>query len=284
MRRLATIPSRMPEGPEIRRAAARIDRVLAGRTVEHAELTQPHLRRLAASLIGQQVDLVTSRGKAMLIRFADGRTLYSHNQLYGVWRLCKRGKLPKTKRQLRLALHTATDSALLYSASDISVWRQEELHQHPFLARIGPDILSSTLTWQDLASRLQSSQFSGRSLAALYLDQQFLAGIGNYLRSEILFAAAVDPAARPKDLTRAQINTLARQTLGVSRRSYRSGGVTLTDKQYRWLRDQDLSYEEARFMVFGRRDLPCHVCGTKIKRTQAGARRLYSCANCQAIG
>ncbi len=274
----------MPEGPEIRRAADKIENVLKGQLIEEIAFGLPKLKRYAAQLRGNRVSSVETRGKALLTHFDNGLTIYSHNQLYGVWRLCKRGKLPKTKRQLRLALHTATDSALLYSASDISVWRQEELHQHPFLARIGPDILSSTLTWQDLASRLQSSQFSGRSLAALYLDQQFLAGIGNYLRSEILFAAAVDPAARPKDLTRAQINTLARQTLGVSRRSYRSGGVTLTDKQYRWLRDQDLSYEEARFMVFGRRDLPCHVCGTKIKRTQAGARRLYSCANCQAIG
>ncbi|MCC6706705.1 MAG: hypothetical protein IT492_03995 [Gammaproteobacteria bacterium] len=42
--------------------------------------------------------------------------------------------------------------------------------------------------------------FRRRSVAALYLDQGFLAGIGNYLRSEILFFAGVSPQARPMDL------------------------------------------------------------------------------------
>ena len=91
---------------------------------------------------------------------------------------------------------------------------------------------------------------------------QFLAGLGNYLRSEILFAAGIDPAARPKDLNQNQLNKLARQTFSVSRRSYKSGGVTLPDKQYRWLRNEGLSHAQARFMVFGRANLPCHVCGT----------------------
>lgn len=273
----------MPEGPEIRRAADKIEAAIKDQVIEEVTFGLPKLKRFTAKLRGHRVSDVETRGKALLTHFDNGLTIYSHNQLYGVWRLCKRGTLPKTKRQLRLALHTSTTSALLYSASDISVWQREELNQHPFLARIGPDILSPTLRWQDLAKRLQSKAFSGRSLAALYLDQHFLAGIGNYLRSEILFAAAVDPSAKPKDLSRMQINTLARQTLSVSRRSYHSAGITLSDKQYRWLCDQGLSHAEARFMVFGRSNLPCHICFKKIKRTEAGARRLYSCANCQAI-
>ena len=273
----------MPEGPEIRRAADEIEAALKNQCIEDIAFGLPKLKRFASKLRGHRVSHIETRGKALLTHFDNGLTIYSHNQLYGVWRLCKRGVLPKTKLQLRLALHTATHSALLYSASDISVWQREALGQHPFLARIGPDILSPELTWQTLAKRLQSNAFSGRSLAALYLDQHFLAGIGNYLRSEILFAAGVDPAAKPKELSRTQINKLARQTLSLSRRSYRSGGVTLSDKQYRWLRDQGLSYGQARFMVFGRSNLPCHVCGKKIKRTQAGARRIYTCANCQTI-
>ena len=273
----------MPEGPEIRRAADQIEAVLKDQVIEDIRFGLPKLKRFSAKLRGHRVSHIETRGKALLTHFEHGLTIYSHNQLYGVWQLCKRGSLPQTNRQLRLALHTPTDSALLYSASDISVWHRDELDQHPFLARIGPDILAPTLNWQALAKRLNSKPFSGRALSALYLDQQFLAGIGNYLRSEILFAAGVDPAARPKDLTQAQRNKLARQTIGISRRSYRSGGITITDKQYRWLRDEGLSHGQARFMVFGRANLPCHVCGNKIRRTEAGSRRLYSCSKCQGI-
>ncbi len=274
----------MPEGPEIRRAADKIEAVLKDQVIEDIAFGLPRLKRYAAQLRGHRVTHIETRGKALLTHFDNGLAIYSHNQLYGVWQTCKRGKLPATKRQLRLALHTAANSALLYSASDISVWQQDALDEHPFLARIGPDILAPALTWQDVAKRLRSKAFAGRSLSALYLDQQFLAGLGNYLRSEILFAAGIDPAARPKDLNQNQLNKLARQTLSVSHRSYKSGGVTLPDKQYRWLRNEGLNHAQARFMVFGRANLPCHVCGTKIKRSEAGARRIYRCADCQPSG
>ena len=44
-------------------------------------------------------------------------------------------------RSLRVALHTRTHSALLYSASDVDLLDAEGLAGHPFLNRIGPDIL-----------------------------------------------------------------------------------------------------------------------------------------------
>ena len=164
----------MPEGPEIRRAADRIARVLEGREVESISFGLPRLRRYGARLRGASVREVETRGKAMLTHFDNGLSIYSHNQLYGVWKVSRRGKLPKTGRSLRLALHTATHSALLYSASDISVWPTEELPQHPFLARIGPDILDPSLDWRAIADRLLQDKFARRRLSAIYLDQAFL--------------------------------------------------------------------------------------------------------------
>lgn len=63
-------------------------------------------------------------------------------------------------------------------------------------------------------------------MAALYLDQGFAAGIGNSLRSEILFAARCHPDLRPLDLTAQQRPKLAQQTLKISCRSGDTGGMT----------------------------------------------------------
>jgi endonuclease-8 len=57
------------------------------------------------------------------------------------------------------------------------------------------------------------------------LDQSFIAGLGNYLRSEILFAAGLHPDLRPLDLSRKQVGDLARHTLQLSLRSYQTGGI-----------------------------------------------------------
>lgn len=271
----------MPEGPEIRRAADRIAQVLVDETIEEVSFAFPHLQRFGDVLGGHRVLDVETRGKALLTHFDNDYAIYSHNQLYGVWKIARRGRLPKTNRSLRLALHTATHSALLYSASDISVWPRDELAMHPFLARIGPDLLSAGLTWRDLADRLVDPRFARRSLAALYLDQHFLAGSGNYLRSEILFCAGIHPSRRPADLGRGERGRLARETLAVTRRSYETAGITLTPRLAGRLARSVKGFERRRFFVFARDGRPCYRCDTKIRRETVASRRLYWCPGCQ---
>ena len=112
----------MPEGPEIRIAADTIANVLVGNTVETIRFGLPRLRHFSKQLKGHRVIDVETRGKALLTHFDHGYSIYSHNQLYGVWKVCSGHKLPKSNRSMRILLQTETHSAVLYSASDISVW------------------------------------------------------------------------------------------------------------------------------------------------------------------
>ncbi|WP_435992565.1 DNA-formamidopyrimidine glycosylase family protein [Rossellomorea sp. LjRoot5] len=73
----------MPEGPEIRRAADNVERALKNKTVEDVYFAFPHLEGYEVLLKGSNVTRVDTKGKAMLIRFDNGYTIYSHNQLYG---------------------------------------------------------------------------------------------------------------------------------------------------------------------------------------------------------
>ncbi len=271
----------MPEGPEIRRAADKIAEALVGREIIRARFGLPKLRSKGKSLKGHRVRAVETRGKALLTHFDHGTSIYSHNQLYGVWRVVKGHKLPQSNRSLRLLLQTATHSAILYSASDISLWPTGELDQHPFLAKLGPDIMNENLQWRDIAGRLQEAPFHRRDLASLYLDQGFLAGNGNYLRSEIIHEAGIHPRRRPAELSRGELGRLARSTLKISRRSYQTGGITLAPRLAASLSRQGLSREWRRFYVFGRTDQPCYRCGNPIQRSEANTRRLYHCPQCQ---
>jgi endonuclease-8 len=100
------------------------------------------------------------------------------------------------------------------------------LLRHRYLAALGPDLLDPALHWRDLAQRLNAPAFRNRGLGALYLDQGFVAGLGNYPRSETLFAAGLHPAPRPRDLDLKGRNRLARTRLEIGTRAYLSGGVT----------------------------------------------------------
>jgi endonuclease-8 len=271
----------MPEGPEIRRAAMRIDKVLRGREAEVVDFAQPHLRRYGSVLSGQQIDWVSSRGKALLTRFSNGLTLYSHNQLYGRWYIVRRDQLPATNRTLRVAIHTATQSALLYSASDIEVLTPETLPLQKYLARLGPDALDDRVHWRDIAALLESPQFRRRTLAALYLDQGFVAGIGNYLRSEILFEARVNPFDRPCDLTRGQLGRLARATLDLTRQSLATAGITNKPSRVARARRAGLSRRHYRFAIFDRQGEACFGCKNPVQRLDVSGRRIYMCITCQ---
>lgn len=271
----------MPEGPEIRRAADSIAEVLEGETVSTVRFGQARLRHYARQLRDRRVLHIETRGKALLTHFDHGLSIYSHNQLYGVWKVVKGHNLPKTNRSLRLLLQTESHSAVLYSASDISVWATAELPTHPFLAKIGPDIMDPALTWRTVAERLRQPAFARKELAALYLDQAFLAGNGNYLRSEILHDAGLHPRARPAELSRGEIGALARSTLTISRRSYETRGITLAPRLSASLKSQGLSRGRRRFYVFGREDCPCYTCSGNIVRQEVGSRRLYYCRACQ---
>jgi len=269
----------MPEGPEIRRAADRLAKAVVGKPLAAAWFAFPELKRHEEGLVGRRIEAIEPHGKALLTRFSGGLTLYSHNQLYGIWKVAPAGTRPPTTRSLRVALDTARRSILLYSASDVSIWPSEEIDQHPFLRKLGPDVLDASLSTADVVARLLDARFRRRQLAALLLDQAFLAGMGNYLRSEVLFAAGLAPGLRPLDLDAAQVASLADALLDVPRLSYRSRGV----RRARGLRADHIEHsaEGFRFHVFGRAGEPCTVCATTVLRRELSGRRLYLCPQCQ---
>jgi len=271
----------MPEGPEIRIAADKLADALAGRVAIEVFFAFEHLKPYEEILAGEIVTAVSARGKAMLIHFANDMTIYSHNQLYGQWEVRPAYDYPDSKRQLRLAIHNREQSALLYSASDIEVLRDEELDEHPYLRRLGLEPLDPAVTAEQIVNRLKDERFRRRSLGALLLDQGFLAGVGNYLRSEILFAAGLRPALRPMDLTEAQLERLAAAALKLARQSYETQGITNDLRLVERLRQEGVPWRQYRFQVFNRADRPCYVCGGPISREMVGGRRFYFCPACQ---
>ncbi len=271
----------MPEGPEIRRSADRLSAALGGRTAARVRFGLPQLKQYERELSGRVVDSVTSRGKAMLIRFRGGMTMYSHNQLYGRWYVRPPESRPATGRQLRAAIHTRHASAYLYSASDIEVLDDDGLAGHRYLSGLGPDLLNGRTGVATVRRRLDDAAFNNRGLAALLLDQRFLAGVGNYLRSEILFVASLAPTRRPRDLDRLEAVLLANAALDTTRRAYQTGGITNDPTLVRRLRADGVPRRRYRHYVFARDGEPCYRCGVSVVRQTLAGRRLYWCTGCQ---
>ncbi len=273
----------MPEGPETHRVADRLRGALAGRPALAIEFAFPHLQRHVPQLTGETIIDVDARGKALLTRFANGLVIYSHNQLYGRWYVMRAGRRARTTRSLRLSIDNEEHAALLYSASEIDVLEAAQLGRHPFLAALGPDALDPDLEIGALDDRLASRSFRGRALGALLLDQRFVAGLGNYLRADILFEARLHPAERPGKLDPEQRRNLAAAILRITKRAYRGAGVTNDPDRVARLRREGRPRRDWRHLAFARDGQPCWECGAKIERISSAGRRLYLCPSCQPM-
>ncbi len=271
----------MPEGPETHRAADTIRKALAGRAADEIFFAFDDLREQGLDLIGREVEEVEARGKAIVTRFEGGVNVYSHNQLYGRWMVRNRGNVPKTNRQLRFAVHNQKKSAFLYSASEIEVLSDDELEQQPYLAKLGPDPLRDEVTRATIRRRFHDRAFHGRQVGSLLLDQGFVGGIGNYLRSEILWVGRCLPRRKLGDLETAQRRALADATYDLMQRAYELGGITNDPAVVTKMKEDGRKRWEYRHYVFARASKRCYRCGSKIVKDRQGNRRVYVCTGCQ---
>jgi formamidopyrimidine-DNA glycosylase len=93
---------------------------------------------------------------------------------------------------------------------------------------LGPDLLDCSLTeyitsveWRKLFKN------SKRKMHDYLMDQHIIAGIGNYLSSEILFYAGIHPKRLVNSLQEHEIETLRIKAHELIRFSYLSGGFTI---------------------------------------------------------
>lgn len=253
--------------------------------MERCRWLLPIDRERAERLEGATVTAVEARGKALLTEFADDAgalTLYSHNNLYGRWHLDPASRSPRSRRSLRLELVANGTAARLYSATDVALLTPEELSTHPFLLGLGPDVCAPLTGEHALLEQLEHPRFRGRALGSLLLDQGFMAGVGNYLRSEILFDAGTHPAERPGELDLERARLFVSSALDVCERAVLYGGVTVDPAR---LPEGPLKRRpRPRHAVFGREGQPCPRCGAPIVKLAYAGRRLYLCERCQPHG
>ena len=128
---------------------------------------------------------------------------------------------------MRIKLETETHVACLWSATDIELLEPWEVEQHPYIARLGPDVADEEIEYKPVLEQIQNKKFGGRQLCHLLLDQSFLAGVGNYLRSEILFNAGLQPSRKLNSLTAEEQENLAESAISTTQLAYKQKGVTV---------------------------------------------------------
>ncbi len=270
----------MPEGPETKRMADKISKSLVLKDILSFKFYHPSLQ-LLRNLKTISVKYVTSKSKAIIIRLNNDYSIITHNQLYGKWTFNRPKTLIRTNRQLRIEIATEMIVVRLWSATDINILKTHKEMQHPYLSKLGTDVLDEKTSYDIIKLKLVGNNAIRRKLSGLLLDQSIIAGLGNYLRSEILFQAKITHDKKICNLNDSEISKLSMAIKDISLRAYQQKGSTL---DYKWIRKSfgnSENFNRVKHMVFNRKGLPCFLCGTPIEKVIISSRRIFLCPLCQ---
>ena len=273
----------MPEGDTIYRAAATLNRALAGKPVVRFESVFPALTRIHEDhpFTNAVVERVSSAGKHLLMQFSNGYVLRTHMRMNGSWHIYRPGeRWHRPARDMRVLVATSDFEAVGFNIPVAELVRKERVAKHRELARLGPDVLDENFDRADALGRLRARP--AMAVADALLNQRILAGLGNVYKSEVLFACRVNPFAPVSGLTDEQLACLVDKAQALLRANvaHTLAPMTTYTGYRRTTRRAD---PRERLWVYGRARLPCRRCGTPIEIRKQGldARLTYWCPTCQ---
>ena len=141
--------------------------------------------------------------------------------------------------------------------------------------KLGVEPLEAAFSDAWLVEHLKQKE---RQIKGLLLDQSFVAGLGNIYTDEALWYAKIHPLTKAANIPKAKVKKLRAGIVKILQASIELGGSTIKDYTY----DFDFVGSYAlNLKVYGRKNEPCHRCGTPIIKKIIAQRGTYICPKCQ---
>jgi len=273
------------EGPHTRALADHLNDVLNGKAVEQILVPESRWQAnvLLLNCVGQVIQRVRSHGKWIFFDFSHGITWLCQLITRAKWsvlagdRARAAGRAPQPPhhplriREPLITVHLRAAQPLAIALTGHPIFLilpTDKVRTHPEIKSLGPDPLTTSTFYEDFPYRLR--QNPNRTLAAALLDQEVVAGLGNTLKCEILYAMRFAPSLRVAALLASQIDHLAGSIVGLT-----ATATTFAVKA-----------EPFPYRVYDRAGLPCGVCNAEIAVDRSGqdAHLTWYCPACQPLG
>ena len=272
----------MPEGDTIYRAARALRGVLAGRVVTGFETGLAGLARVDddAPVVGRVVERVESRGKWLLIYFSGDLILVTHMLMSGSWHLYRSGERWQMGRgKMRVVIRVEGWEAVAFNVPIAEFHTARSLERSSEVPKLGPDVFGAEFTVGGGVARLAAyaAERPEAEVGVVLLNQRVIAGLGNVFKSEVAFAAGVNPFRAMRTVTPKEMEAL----VDFAMRYMRANVADDADGGSR--RTIAALDREERLWVYRRVGEECRRCGEVVMMRRQGeqARSTYWCPVCQ---
>jgi Formamidopyrimidine-DNA glycosylase len=227
----------MPEGPEVRSIANCLRKEVKDFLITKISFTTKKKKHKLEGLerFTRIVD-IRSHGKKLIfeLRTPDDRKAYLFN---GVLMDGKWSFKPNKHTQVSLKCTKLVNNKVIYKElhyggyyryGEILFLKEKEFEK--VMKKLGLDLLSLELDEEiyDYYVKVARRYFNNKQVCTFLLDQRFIAGIGNYLKAEILYECKIHPAELVCKLTDEELVSLLTTSHRIINESYRKNGLTIS--------------------------------------------------------
>jgi formamidopyrimidine-DNA glycosylase len=270
----------VPELPDLEYIVRNLRPRVTGRTVTEVVVREPIVLRMllpgaggfAEALPGRRIEGLDRHGPFLHFPLSGAADLIVHCMLAGRFQIA--AKKDKPVAHLCFSLGLDSGEWLRYGDENrmgkVYLTAAGAYDSIPGYAAQGIDILSPELTLERFESLIKGRRHQAR---VFIMDQAALSAIGNAYADEILFAARIHPKTPCSSLSADQ-----RRALFESIRSVMAWGIAEVERAAQPIEMKVRDH----MMVRNRKDQPCPVCGTKIRRAGVLGYDSFFCPQCQA--
>ena len=236
------------------------------------------------------VEKVEARGKWCLLFFSGALILVTHMLMSGSWHIYRTGerwRVPRTS--VRCAVSVADFVALAVNVPVMEFHTERTLLRYSQVPKLGVDILSDAYSTEVgvQAMREYAARQPEAEVGVTLLNQRVMAGLGNVYKSEVAFAAGVNPFRQLRTVTERELQVMADVSgrymrANVANGSSVTGGDAIVTYSGNRRTTHSMNAGE-RLWVYGRQGQECRRCGALVMMRKQGeqARSTYWCPVCQ---
>ncbi|KMK53065.1 Formamidopyrimidine-DNA glycosylase [Fructobacillus sp. EFB-N1] len=273
----------MPELPEVETVRRGLTALVQGAKINSVAVPYPKaivsdLTNFQTDLAGATIDKIDRRGKFLLFRLSNQKTLVSHLRMEGQYSVEPVGETPHKHTEVIFTLDDDRD--LMYNDTRRFGRMQlvptgKEYQEVSGLAKMGPEPTEADLDITYLTSILAKSH---RKIKPFLLDQSNVAGLGNIYTDEVLWQTKVHPETLTDHLSAEEVSNLRQNIIQEINRATVHHGTTVHSFSNVF---GEVGQFQNELDVYGRAGEPCRRCGTTLVKIKVTQRGTTYCPNCQ---
>jgi len=247
----------MPEGPECAATAQSINNFMTGKTLVNVVILSGRYTKKPPQGIDtfkqslpQKVKGWASKGKFIYGSLENDKFIWNTLGMSGYWSFIE-------KKHSRVRLDFSDNTSIWYTDTrnfgtlkfDMTL---DETNKK--CLSLGPDPLTHDIPVDVFKKNLYSKNSKGKkTICEALMNQKTVAGVGNYIKAEVLWLSRISPMRKVEDLSESDILVLKQNIESVTRVSYESGGATI--KSFYGADGSSGTYS-SRFLVYNQKRDP----------------------------